>query len=162
MICPKCSLHQSSLQTAHGQDKDSNLANRFAHICVKYVCMQTSIHKNWLKSRLAKALFAPGLICSLVCSFIRNLLMFGKYPPEFKITISSELSISVMTEIFSCIAQNYLISSEKFKEQPVYFQPIFLVCKETLNNFAAFQLVLLKAHTLYSLNFIRTEHVKLS
>lgn len=123
---------------AHGQDKDSNLADRFSHICIKYVCMQTSIHKNWLKSRLAKAFFAPELICSLVCSFIdrelyyKSVLVFGRYPPEFKITISSELSISVMTEIFSSTSQSYLISSEKFKEQLVYFQPTFLVYKETL------------------------------
>lgn len=64
-------------------------------------------------------------------SFIINLLAFGKYPPELKNTISSE-SISVMTEIFSSTAQSYLISSEKFKGQLVYFYLIFLVCKEIL------------------------------
>lgn len=145
MIGPKCSLHQSGLQMAHGQDEDSNIADRFAHICVKYICMQTSIQKSGQNPGLQK-LFLPlnsfvlWYAALQIQSFFINLLEFGKYPSEFKITISSELSISVMTETFSPIAQNYLISSEEFKEQLVYFQPIFLMCKET-KNFAAFQLV---------------------
>lgn len=81
---------------AHGWDKDSNLVDRFSHICMN-MCVYKHAHtQNLAKIQAAKAFSVPELMCSLVCNLVDGKLyykcvfVFGKYLLEFKITIRPE------------------------------------------------------------------------
>lgn len=63
MKCLTSSLYWSDLQMAHACDKDSNLVDRFSHICIN-VCVYKHMQKIWLKSKQQK-LFLPPNWCVL-------------------------------------------------------------------------------------------------
>lgn len=81
--CLTSSLYWSDLQMAHGWDKDSDLVDRFSHVCIN-MCVYKHT-QNLAKIQAAKAFSAPELMCSLVFNFVtRNLhyksvFVFGKY-----------------------------------------------------------------------------------
>lgn len=54
----------------HGCDKDSNLVDRFSHICIN-ICVHKQTHaENLANVQAAKSFSAPELLCSLVCNTI--------------------------------------------------------------------------------------------
>lgn len=59
----------------HGCEKDSNLVDRFSHICIN-MCVYKQIHaENLAKIQAAKSFSAPELLCSLVCNTVDKVLL---------------------------------------------------------------------------------------